>query len=321
LMMTATLPPSRKKALEDVCKRRGGLLCTVKGAEEREKSKRYQLYRSDEAEAWQTVHEVLNNVGKVLWVCNTIGRAMEIVEKAIGENLPVQPFHSRYRYKDRLSRQREVLDGFLPGQPAMFAVTTQVAEMSLDISADLLVTEYALIAALIQRLGRLNRFEDIPSQNKKALFIQPPNGWPYAKNKEEEAVLWEKVESWLELVADGNPKSQRELAEAFVSVEEKENVKDEILHCDWIDFPWMSLAVRKSWMEDGYTIDVVRQEDLNEGRLDEMVIPMLFPKGNSLRLWDRKGRYLISPLGTITYDPFKGAKYADKEEQSSAWIF
>ncbi len=48
-------------------------------------------------------------------------------------------------------------DRRIQGKDGALAVTTQVAEMSLDISADLLVTDLAPVPALIQRLGRLNR--------------------------------------------------------------------------------------------------------------------------------------------------------------------
>ncbi len=317
LMMTATLPPIRKKALEGISKKRGGLYC-VEGPIERENAKRYLLQQTDKEVAWGNVYEILNNGGKVLWVCNTVQRAMDIVEKAIGENLPVQPFHSRYRYKDRLIRQRELIKGFSEGKPALLAVTTQVAEMSLDLSADLLITEYAPIAFLIQRLGRLNRFDNIPFHVRLAIFIKPPDALPYAKNGEEKTELWNKIEAWLEIVADGRSKSQRELAYAFVLIEERDTANDEILFCDWIDDPATTLTNRKSLMEAGYTIDVVRQEDMTGKSLDEMVLPMPFPKGTVWHSWERKGRYFIAPTGTIKYNSFEGGKYA--ENQSSAWI-
>jgi CRISPR-associated endonuclease/helicase Cas3 len=39
----------------------------------------------------------------------------------------------------------------------MIALTTQVCEMSLDLSAALLVSEFAPLTSLIQRMGRCNR--------------------------------------------------------------------------------------------------------------------------------------------------------------------
>ncbi len=317
LLMTATLPLLRKKMLENVCKKRGGVY-SVKGPAERENAKRYAMKRCDEENAWENVHEALNEGGKVLWVCNTVVRAMGIAERAYKQGLPVQPFHSRYRYKDRLLRQRQVVDGFLPGESGMLAVTTQVAEMSLDLSADSLITEYAPIASLIQRLGRLNRFEDIPRNVRPALFLKPSNAMPYAKREEEDEFL-EKVDSWLDMVCDEKPKSQKELAEAFVSIENKvDSDFDDGLLCDWIDDPWVSLTNRKSLMEGSYTIDLVREEDYKTGHLDENVLPMPFPRGKAWGKWARKGRYFIAPTGTIDYDSFWGGKYA--EEQSDAWI-
>ncbi len=317
LLMTATLPIERRQQLEKVSQLRGGF-SVVKGLGDRENAKRYILSRSNEDTAYQEAREVLLKGGKVLWICNTVSRTMALARKALADELPVQPFHSRYCYRDRLQRQRMVVDGFLPGKPAMLAVTTQVAEMSLDLSSDLLVSEYAPIAAMIQRLGRLNRFDDIPDKIGKALLLKPESALPYAKGEEEQA-LWQKVETWLSIVADAETKSQRELAEAFVSVEESCTFElDTSIHCDWIDAPWISLANRHSLMEPGHTVEVIRQEDLAEVPLGEVVIPMPFPKGNSWQQWSAKGRYLIAPAGAIEYDPFWGGKYA--QQQIEDWI-
>ena len=317
LLMTATLPPDKKQALEKVSQLRGGLY-VVNGPGKRENAKRYVLCRSDDETSYQEAKKIVRQGGKVLWICNTVSRAMTWTQRSLEDDLPVQPFHSRYRYRDRLQRQRAIVEGFLPGRQALLAVTTQVAEMSLDLSADLLVCEYAPIASMIQRLGRLARFDDVPEKMGKALFLKPENALPYAKGVDEQA-LWEKVETWLTIVADGSPKSQRELAEAFVSVEEKGAIEPEVaIHCDWIDDPWAFLANRHSLMEPGYTIEVIRQEDLDERFLAEMAIPMPFPRGNSWQEWSAKGRYLIAPAGTIEYDPFWGGRYV--QAQPEDWI-
>ena len=219
LLMTATLQPSRRKALEDACKHRGGLL-TVLGPQEREMAKRYHLVDAAGNDPWTEVVEVLNNNGKVLWVCNTVRRAMEMVGDAIKRGLPVQPFHSRYRYRDRLKRQQAIIQGFKSEAPIL-AVTTQVAEMSLDISADLLISEYAPVPAMIQRLGRLNRFEEIPLQVKKAIFIQPPTALPYS----DEDYLG--LREWISAVTDGTPKSQLELSQTFINISETQQISEQ----------------------------------------------------------------------------------------------
>jgi hypothetical protein len=63
-------------------------------------------------------------------------------------------------------------------------------------------------------------------------------------------------------------------------------------------------------MEPGYTIEVVREEDIVEGPLAEMAIPMRIPHDKSWLRWQQRGRYFIAPLGVIDYDPFGGGRYA-----------
>jgi CRISPR-associated endonuclease/helicase Cas3 len=242
-----------------------------------------------------------------------VDRAIKLARQAKDQGLPVYPFHSRYRYKDRLVRQRQVIDGFTPSRGALLAITTQVAEISLDISADLLVTEYAPVASLIQRLGRLNRFAEEPEEVKPSFFLKPENALPYAK-KDEEEKFWGTIEKWLDQVATGLPQSQRDLADAFIEVERNDSqVLEDHVVCDWLDDPWSSLSNRHSLMEPGYTIEVVREEDMAEGFLPEMAMPMPFPHGNSWRRWQQRGRYFIAPLGTIDYDPFGGGRYAQEK--------
>ena len=45
-------------------------------------------------------------------------------------------------------------------------------------------------------------------------------------------------------------------------------------------------------MEAGYTIEIVRQEDLAEGDPAEIAIPMPLPKMDAWRNWQSQGRYL-----------------------------
>lgn len=307
LLMTATLPPHRKHQLLKACENRGTPECFY-GPKKREQAKRYLLSRSDEQEAWEQCRQVIAADGKVLWICNTVARAMQTAKLARDIGLPVQPYHSRYRYIDRLVRQRTVIDGFSPGQPAMLAVTTQVAEMSLDLSADLLVTEYAPVPSLIQRLGRLNRFADQPKQPGLCLLLQPENGLPYAK-KTEENNLWQQVNNWLNLVADRQPKSQQDLSHAFLACTEIDNVDLDMPYCDWIDDPWRSETNKHAIMEPAYTVELVREEDHRHRPLAEVAIPMPFPRDREWA-WEYKGKYIIAPAGAIQYDPFWGGEYA-----------
>jgi len=303
LLMTATLQPSRKRALQQCCEARGRFH-VIKGPQVREKAKRYYVMRIDAQGAWQCTQSTLRDGGKVLWVCNTINRAMHTFGIASQLGLPVEPFHSRYRYRDRLARQRKVIDGFAPEKPAMLAVTTQVAEMSLDLSADLLVSETAPVPAMIQRLGRLNRFEEIPKQPAPALFITPENLLPYQED------LWQGAEEWLNMLCDRQPKAQSDVAKAFIDIT-SQNTSDirPAPRCEWLDGLWSSLKDKRAVEEASYAIDVVRTEDLEQGSLVENAIPMPIPKGDAWKSWPRRGRHLITPSGVMTYDETRGATW------------
>lgn len=93
---------------------------------------------------------------KVLWVVNTVGECQELSRSltALGHN--VLCYHSRYKADDRRLVHKLVMDA-MNGDKPVIAVTTQVCERSLDIDADMVITELAPINALIQRVGRAFR--------------------------------------------------------------------------------------------------------------------------------------------------------------------
>lgn len=300
LLMTATLPAHRREAIEGVANRRGRFV-RVFGPREREESPRYLVSTSSIEQAWDRAEEILAEGGKVLWICNTIKRAMSVLDAAISKGLPVQPFHSRYRYRDRLSRQRAVIDGFLPHCPAMLAVTTQVAEMSLDISADLLVTELAPVPALIQRLGRLNRFGDKPATLGDCLVIPVPASLPYEDKDMNIA------SDWLDIVCDGMPKSQIDLTDAFIETEASKYTQEPVEICGFLDVPWRTETGRSSITEASHTMDIVMESDLGNYSPIEAAIPMPIPNDKDWLTWEREGRFLVVPDDKIKYDEFRGA--------------
>jgi len=98
---------------------------------------------------------------KVLVICNTVQGAQQRY-KELRELFPevkMLLLHSRFRRGDRAARERRLEDEFnapaIPG-PCL-VVSTQVVEVSLDISFDRMVTEAAPLDALVQRFGRVNR--------------------------------------------------------------------------------------------------------------------------------------------------------------------
>jgi CRISPR-associated endonuclease/helicase Cas3 len=309
LLMTASLSAARLEAIRRVLAAQGEELCTIAGDSRLESLERYR-FRGLVDDPIDAIRETIALGGKVLWVSNTVRQCIRAFAKLLAGGMNPIPYHSRYRYIDRLKRHSAVIEAFRSTGPAL-AVTTQVCEISLDLSADLLVTEIAPIPALIQRLGRLNRraSPDRPTDLREAVFLRPPYPMPY---EQDELALASK---WMNSLI-GKPLSQRDLAESF-----------EALCCDSPPVPvncaWLDgglLSSQAPLRDAGTTIPVVRGEDRNQclengGRIARTevlknTIPMpLGPVAKEIPNWTRAANALISPVGRISYDPLMGATW------------
>ncbi|MBI3617664.1 MAG: CRISPR-associated helicase Cas3' [Candidatus Omnitrophica bacterium] len=109
----------------------------------------------------------------VCWIRNTVQDATEawalISEKLEEDKLTL--FHARFALGDRLSIERSVVNNFGSKSSAQdrrgkLVVATQVAEQSLDLDFDFMVSDLAPIDLIIQRAGRLCRHRRDASGNR-----------------------------------------------------------------------------------------------------------------------------------------------------------
>lgn len=109
--------------------------------------------------------ELAKNGGAVLWICNTIDSAQKQYRrfmKLAGKEFPIGLLHSRFPFWRREELETEWMERFgKNGQTrcGSILVSTQVVEQSVDLDADLMITELAPTDMLLQRLGRLWRHE------------------------------------------------------------------------------------------------------------------------------------------------------------------
>lgn len=134
---------------------------------------------------WPLINEAINRNKKILIVINKVKIAQEIFMK-VEELFPKTPnllLHSRFKRKDRnikeamllgLDEDGSTLNQFNTSSEACIVVSTQVVEVSLDISFDIMFTQAAPLDALIQRFGRVNRKRPI-SNYKDIYVIAPPD--------------------------------------------------------------------------------------------------------------------------------------------------
>jgi CRISPR-associated endonuclease/helicase Cas3 len=181
--------------------------------------------------------------------------------------------------------------------------------MSLDLSADLLVTDLAPISALIQRLGRLNRraTPENPLSPKPFLIVEPNSEAPY--KTQENPSPFTPARLWLERLGAA-PLSQAKLAQMWISLDEKQDLAP--LESAWLDggFKTTPSPLRES--APGLTIllpdDAVVVE---RGEIDpvRVRIPMNPPKDKNWKTWRQIAFAHVPPSECITYDPRRGAQW------------
>jgi CRISPR-associated endonuclease/helicase Cas3 len=171
LCMTATLPPSRCDELI-----KAGLkifpteadLANLESLQIQESHPRYKLEPvANNDEAFSKAVTAYRKGERVLWVVNTVARCQQEANRLQQElNQKVLSYHSRFKLTDRQAVHKATVAAFQQTNSASIAVTTQVCEMSLDLDADVLISEVAPISSLVQRFGRANRHPE----NKSADF-------------------------------------------------------------------------------------------------------------------------------------------------------
>jgi len=103
------------------------------------------------------------NGGAVIWICNTIDAAQKQYQQLIDmtyKEFPVGLLHARFPFWRREELENTWMERFGKDgatRCGSILVSTQIVEQSVDLDADLMITELAPTDMLLQRLGRLWR--------------------------------------------------------------------------------------------------------------------------------------------------------------------
>ena len=127
--------------------------------------------------------------GNAIFYMNTVDSAVKlyryIIKKIeVSENkLPILIYHSRFTELDKLKKEDELLcalgkDAWEHGKAEGIAILTQIGEMSINISPDIMVSEVCPIDRLIQRVGRLCRF-DVRKKGQLYVICPQKRGYLY----------------------------------------------------------------------------------------------------------------------------------------------
>ena len=151
----------------------------IEAEEELWKRKRHQLHLEDVSikKALEEIIALAREGQKVLVIVNTVPKAQVFYkeltarEELAGRHPQTFLLHSRFAFLDR--QEKEAL--IRKPEPGTILVSTQVVEVSLDISYDALFTEVAPLDALVQRMGRVNRRGENPPAPVK-IFLEWDRG-------------------------------------------------------------------------------------------------------------------------------------------------
>lgn len=300
LLMSASFLPAQVAAIQQAVAEE---IAIIQGPQTLEDLPRYRFHELAQPD-WERVQQELDQGGRVLWVCNQVDTAIATYQQAKNQGLQPLLYHSRFRYGDRVHHHRKVVEAFKQNQPVL-AITTQVAEMSLDLSATLLVTQIADPAGLIQRLGRLNR--QYCGHALDALFYPDDKvGFPYSADELDAG--WALVRGFV-----GQLVSQAQLAAWLEKLNTPHTPKD---HFVWLDGRWKTYPA--PLREAGYTVTALLEQDqeeiafLKSSQLMRYTIPL--PATKNIKGWRRhKSGYLIAPKEQWHYDPNLGA-FASRQE-------
>jgi CRISPR-associated endonuclease/helicase Cas3 len=194
--------------------------------------------------------------GAVLWICNTVDAAQKQYQRIVEltqKEFPVGLLHSRFPFWRREELEAEWMERFGKNgvtRCGSILVSTQVVEQSVDLDADLLITELAPTDMLLQRLGRLWRHEreNRPSDTARICIMEETNSLAGFREMEPKAivkalgskarvyapyVLLRSLEVWQNRPEVSIPSQIRTLLELTYEDREDEAVSWQELSCEW----------------------------------------------------------------------------------------
>ncbi|MCK8816755.1 CRISPR-associated helicase Cas3' [Natroniella sulfidigena] len=137
-----------------------------------QKGKERRIFASDEkldAEKIVELHNQIDNISKKsIVMCNRVDNAQQIYQdlktkiEAEEEDIDLFLIHSRFLDKDRKEKEAKIKDKFSKDndESNVILVSTQVIEVGIDITSDIMHTEISTIDSFLQRIGRCARYQN-----------------------------------------------------------------------------------------------------------------------------------------------------------------
>lgn len=169
MFLSATLPKFIRKLIEHEIPSISFMQPSYRNDSDRNilEQKRHILEPPIDGDILSNVDLIVRDAEKTnstLVVCNHVPTAQEVYRRIKGKIKDTVLLHSQFCRKDRNNIENDLLCSKLPRSDKRFKklpkilVSTQVVEVSLDLDFEQGFTEPAPIDAIVQRLGRINRY-------------------------------------------------------------------------------------------------------------------------------------------------------------------
>lgn len=171
LVMSASLPKSVIPLYKDIGYKNVSI--TEDEANADNSRKRYEIKDIIDYDQLAQLDELIDKCfakGNGIIYMNTVNRAIalykHLTERKSEEDMKnVHLYHSRFTDPDKVKKENDLLkalgkEAWKNGKAEGIAILTQIGEMSINISADIMISELCPIDRLMQRAGRLCRFSD-----------------------------------------------------------------------------------------------------------------------------------------------------------------
>lgn len=269
---TATMPSSLYDALLKLLGGRENVYEVQLNNEILNTFDRHIVHKSNDfEELLPVIDEAVKNKQKVLLVANRVKQAQQWFDalEELFSDTPKMLIHSRFRRADRNNLENLLQNTFNTSENSCIVISTQVVEVSLDISFDLMITECAPIDSLIQRFGRINRkrTEQTIGKHKPIYVIAPPD-----KRSDALPYSLDILQRTFEVLPDGQLLHERNIQEMIDKVYPQISVIDIDLSAAFVNGKWLLKELwhnPKSALLEALDIDSIACIDENDRELYE----------------------------------------------------
>lgn len=124
----------------------------------------------------------IKKYNKTIIYCNTVLSTKKMYNYLLSNNISVVLYNSHYINKDKIDIEKRILDNFGKNSTKndyKVVIMSQIGELSINISSDYMISEICPFDRLVQRLGRLNRFNNNVGEIDVLVPYKDTNEHPY----------------------------------------------------------------------------------------------------------------------------------------------